>query len=303
MKIFLSIFLGITLFWVQLNAQSDYKKYSYYVQKARTTANTDSAITYCKKGFACVKRHFLTDISLLTALYAVNGEKRKMYKLLKHLRLNGYTEGYLYFLEGNETIYDAYKKEKRWLRIMSSPVQIIDIEYVTNFASYLAEDQYIRGMGYKKSDFLKDSHWIDSINNERLKSYILESGFPNEKKTGMFSYYADILLIHIVSTSNTKDDWNNFYKPIMLKEAEIGNVPYNMIAFFDDRTNWLFNDTQSYGTLYSFGLPEEEMPTLLDPANLDKRRAEMGIPPFYIEAKYRKIKLPEGYVPIKSDYE
>jgi len=297
------ILFGLIFFTFTLSfAQSDYKKYSYYSQLAYLTNETDSAIYYLEKAVKQVEQPMYTELKILAVKYAVKGEKRKMYQTAEQLRKLGSSSEDMTDFMGNDSMFANYKTEKRWQKIFSQPSEITDFEFISNFSMYLGEDQFLRTYEKNADCFRANSNLIDSLNNERLKEYINTYGFPTPKRVGKYMYLAAILLIHIVSTESSEKDWGRYYKPLMLKEAELGHIDYQFIAGLDDRHNWLFHNTQSYGTLYSFGLPEEEMPTLLDTANLDKRRAEMGLPPFYIEAKHRKLKLPEGYIPIKSEY-
>jgi len=297
-KIAFLLFFGLASY-LQIWAQNDYKTYNYYKQRTYFVENTDSAIYYFEKAFRCVDKPFAVDMWLLASKYAAKGERRKMYKLVEKLRDCGYTSDEMTDIRGNDSMFAVYRTEKRWQKIFNRPTKITDIGFVSEFSEYLGAEQYVRTYFRNDSCFAASSNFIDSLNNVRLKAYIQANGFPSEEKVGLYTYITNVMLIHIVSTRSTENEWNTYYKPLMLAEAEKGNVEYYFIATLDDRHNWLFNNTQSYGTMLASGFPDDEMPKVIDPENLDKRRAELGMPPFYIEAKYRNLKLPEGYKPIK----
>ena len=189
----------------------------------------------------------------------------------------------------------------------------INIDFISIFSEYMGQEQFIRKNFFKDRKCMEKYMFkIDSLNHTRLKEFIDINGFPNETELGKYKYIPLLLITHIITNESTKDSWYGYYRPILMKQAEKGEVSYSFITALDDRFHDAYDNYQLYGRWYMSnmsrrGMSVEERQKLLknltspikDIENLDKRRKEMGLPPFYIEAKYRNIILPEGYKPQK----
>ena len=125
-----------------------------------------------------------------------------------------------------------------------------------------------------------DGKWDDSLdkkNAERMKEIIGEIGWPTRSKVGKdASFYSWLLVQHA-------DHDVDFQKACldMIKNEEDGEVARNEIAYLEDRVRVNEGKPILYGTQF-YRNPEGVMTCHLveDPANLDKRRKEMGLGPF-----------------------
>jgi hypothetical protein len=268
--------------------------------------NADSCIYFYEKAFKYNKNPLSDDLLYLSYQYAKKGDKGKFFKTYKRMQKIGFT--YLNMSwNDNEDVLIKYKDLKKWKKIEKRPISV-DIEFIRRFYEYVGADQFVRQnfiLNKGKCGFIYN---IDSLNNIRLKKYISENGFPNQSRVGM--YFPYVLIIHFAENESCKNEWVDYYKPLLLKEAYKGNTSFTFIANLEDRFNGIWHNCQIYGTDiraigYKPGMTYEERMSLKfiidspikDIENLDKRRAEMGLPPFYLEAKFLNIELPEGYKP------
>jgi len=79
-------------------------------------------------------------------------------------------------------------------------------------------------------------------------------------------------------------------------ETLLGNFdPATYALIIDNRYVRLYNKPQIYGTMANFYQTSEF--EVLEPSQLDKRRAEIGLPPYNIWAKTYNMPLPLNYIP------
>jgi hypothetical protein len=88
----------------------------------------------------------------------------------------------------------------------------------------------------------------------------------------------------------------------MEQAVESGDVPKRLLACLTDRIRFNENKPQLYGTVLDWNEMGELTCELEDPANVDARRREVGLPPFEEDlAKHREEvereggKAPENY--------
>ena len=287
-----------------LEAQ-DYKKYNYYITMAQLQQNIDSAVYFYDKAFVYSDSPLLDDVLYATKAYAKAGNDKKCIKYFKILYRHGYSYSNVF-----EDYYpiELSAKLKVKLKKVKVPKIDFDIDFISEFSEYVGREQFIRTQMRVDTTLLKYMFRADSLDHVLLKSHIDESGYPDESRIGRYKMIPQTLIIHIISNESTKDSWPNYYKPLFVKLAAEGRISYSFIVSLDDRHNMIWNNYQLYGTVFMMsgfypGITDAEVKKLKsklivpikDIQNIDKRRAEMGLPPFYYEAKGRNLEIPEGY--------
>ena len=284
-----------TFSYSEMFAQADYKKYNYYSSLAmchNKKGNADSVVYYFEKALK-FKKDFLLDHQLyVTQAYAEIGDTINLienYKVLISFGVNiGLYDSILY-LKGikRETI----KKRE------------LNVEFIAEFSEYIGEEQFVRKRFFRDSCMAKYMYEVDSVNHIRLKKYIDTNGYPKEYELGKYRQIPLLLIIHIISNESTKNTWYDYYKPLLLAEAEKGNISYSLIATLDDRYNMVWNNYQLYGTIF-FPKQKYEKTSknkffyetkIKDIEDVDKRRKSIGLPPLYISVKFYNIETPSDY--------
>lgn len=120
---------------------------------------------------------------------------------------------------------------------------------------------------------------VDAANRKRLKEIIKEHGWPGKTLVGGDGAKAAWLLVQHADADV------NFQRECLrlMEAAPEGEVSPKDVAYLTDRVLVNEGKKQRYGT--QMGMKLEPRP-IEDPANVDKRRAEMGLPPL---AEYLKI--------------
>jgi hypothetical protein len=146
-------------------------------------------------------------------------------------------------------------------------------------------------------------HNVDSTNFIRFQNYCQEYGFPGRISLGGKDQYSSTFLIHvfkyidisevIVSTFEKKRFL--FLDSLLKKQVLLGEYEPNDFAYCMDYS--LDADSVAlYGIpRYWYGKEFINYP-LLDPENVNKRRAEIGLMPIEIERKIKNLPLPPNYV-------
>lgn len=133
---------------------------------------------------------------------------------------------------------------------------------------------------------------IDRRNTLRMKSIIKEYGWPGPELVGWDGTEAAFLLVQHADHLTQKE-----LLPLMQKEYRAGNLSGPNYALFIDRVLVEDGKPQVYGSRAKpFEQWEDGEPVLYpieDEANVDKRRAEVGLPPL---AEYRE-RLKQMYYP------
>jgi hypothetical protein len=85
---------------------------------------------------------------------------------------------------------------------------------------------------------------------------------------------------------------------LLSKASESGDVPEAQVAFLTDRVRFNENKPQVYGTVLDWNENAELSCDVEDPANLDARRKDAGLPPFQQDIeKYRREVESDGGKP------
>ncbi len=129
---------------------------------------------------------------------------------------------------------------------------------------------------------------MDSLHSVRLREIIDQYGFPTAAKVGDSALAAAFLL---VQHADHDPDMQFEALPYIRRAAERGDLRREAVALLTDRVLLATRGEQVYGT--QFDLTDSGFVALPihDSVNVDKRRAEMDLPPL---EEYRK-KLEEVY--------
>lgn len=191
--------------------------------------------------------------------------------------------------------------DTRWMKLIERLQTSISIEEANydkaaqkELIDIFNSDQYIRyqflaarnkyGLNSKVVDsLLLIMHTQDSLNLAKIEKLISEKGWLGANKVGV---QASNTLFLVIQHSNLKTQKR--YRPILERAVKLGNAPASSLAFLDDRIAVFEGRKQMYGTqLYTD--PKTNITTLSpleDPANVDLRRASVGLEPLreYLKA-------------------
>jgi Family of unknown function (DUF6624) len=162
------------------------------------------------------------------------------------------------------------------------------------------EDQAIRnelikkGVGQPDKSILARMNEVDAANTERMKAIVRQHGWPSPELVGSDGVHAAFLLVQ-----HADPTFQNEMLPLVEKAYKSGGLSGQSYALLMDRVLVREGKPQVYGTQAK---PFEEwkdgeaaaMP-IEDAANVDKRRAEVGLPPLSEYLKMMKqVYFPQG---------
>jgi len=131
------------------------------------------------------------------------------------------------------------------------------------------------------ADLWKKQHSNDDKNRKRLAEIIDQSGWPKQRLVGERAALSAFLVLQ-----HARLDFQQRYLPLFRAAVEGGEAKLKWLAFLEDRVLVGEGKKQLYGTQ----LIEKEgsglrLEPIEDEANVDERRAKMGLEPL---AKYLK---------------
>jgi len=147
-------------------------------------------------------------------------------------------------------------------------------------------DQEMRSMYMKDGVEIDDN--VDLENTKRAKEIVEEIGYPTISKVGKeASYNFWILVQHADHDKEFQKYCLGLMREIFKEDIEQSNI-----AYLEDRVRLGEGRPLLYGTQYRIDKDTDEMIILPieDEENVDKRRAEVGLPPLkeYVEMSNRK---------------
>jgi len=166
--------------------------------------------------------------------------------------------------------------------------------------SMVERDQNIRnemisgGLDHPSKDVTARMDTIDRANTARMKIIINQHGWPSAALVGWDGTEAAFILVQHADRANHQK-----LLPLMIKEYKAGNLSGPNYALFIDRALVEDGKPQLYGTKAKpFDQWRAGEPTLYpikDEANVDKRRAEVGLSPLaeYLEG-LKRMYYPRG---------
>ncbi|MBI5540879.1 MAG: hypothetical protein HY951_12520 [Bacteroidia bacterium] len=269
----------------------DYKQYSVLSSKVEyflSENNTDSAIIIYNQIFSTFGKLFPFDNLDAAKAFASKKDTVMTLRIISDMIKYDFKLDEILEDKTNDSIFEFAKKSKLWENLKSVKSEI-DFPTFAKINAWIEVDQFIRN---RNEDACKYKYMaeIDSINTINVMELINEQGYPGFKTLG---YNQDIIILIMHSTTNTstKHYWESFFKPLLYSEALKGNISFSDYAIVLDRYNYAMNGFQTYGTFRTISdyVPIENI------KEVDIRRAELGLSKLSIDAKIKKLQLPEKY--------
>lgn len=219
-----------------------------------------------------------------------NGENvETQLDLLIELKKYFFTDNFLIRSEINGKIKKVFLEYFPYLTESDfKPLTINKINNLLELSKFLYADQTIRKI---ENSTCKDSLIIkvDKKIYTDFSTYIRVNGYPNKKEYGMYAIYPYFLLMH-----------NSIYygitseiEKLLLQQIEEGNFHPSMYARLVDRyRSWVTLQPQLYGEWIENG----KIGKIEDIKNLDKRRAAIGLEPYYEFCFKNNYTLPKDYI-------
>jgi hypothetical protein len=201
----------------------------------------------------------------------------------------------------------------------------IHLAWISTVSGYFNMDQYSRtlfgnhyswvtGNAYKRFDYLDNGikkkimstmiQVTDSLTFAAIYDAVNDYGFFTKSKTkgGLGP-----LLVHLYGPGRDQVHQGvsstQFLDSVMLKAVLEGELSPREYIFMHDIPEYPYNfETKStYGSAVrgkvGYYIPNE----IIDIKNIDKRRAEIYLPPLWVDALLDGFELPEGYVQLKDE--
>jgi hypothetical protein len=202
--------------------------------------------------------------------------------------------------------------------------QKLDLVWVSNIQYMMGMDQFARlflhggngayysGITFDKFDFLGDSlkekvareamTLADSLNFNSLVRAIETRGFPSPVKAR--GGLGPLALHHFIESHPTysQDGVNSYLylDSVYLEAVFSGELSNSEYAYMKDNAISGYgsdNPRSLYGSSVNVGGGKREiMDPIVDIQNVDKRRAEIFLPPLWVDALLWNFELPEDYV-------
>ncbi len=128
--------------------------------------------------------------------------------------------------------------------------------------------------GYTLQEWEETVLPIDDANTARLREIIAEHGWPGHRLVGAAGANAAWLL-----AQHAPDEFQEECLPLLENAVAEGDASRRDLAYLMDRVLMQRGDPQIYGTQYRVEDGVLKLWEVQDPAGLDQRRAELGLPP------------------------
>ncbi len=163
-----------------------------------------------------------------------------------------------------------------------------DEQLAHTYSAMLKDDQALRGryieilrmehrgetVDAKEKDRLEATIFnTDTADQEKLDRLILECGWPGKLDTNRAAFSAFIIIQHAPLDYKLKH-----FEQVKAANRR-GEIPSNKFAWLVDRILVEQGKPQLYGTEFDYG--SGKVAPIADPANLDRRRKTMGLPPMH----------------------
>lgn len=281
----------ITLFFLLIilscsNNKKDFEKYTELEQKAMLDFKDKEYEKALENFEKAIKLKPTEDVSIYfyATASALNLKKNDKAKQLLVASIHNTNASKNYFLNFDE--FNGFRNEKLFSEIENNYENHIS-EFYNNLEhpdiyrevdSLINIDQEIRTNGSEWSEISR----IDSLNVKRLIEITKEYGW---QKKGW------LILWHQRGTYAQDNYVWNFFKPYIDGQIEKGNMKKDFWVRFEEERSIRQNKEQIYGMYWS---QFDDYP-IKDIANVDKRRAEFGLPPLWYMEKIYGVQLPADY--------
>ena len=137
----------------------------------------------------------------------------------------------------------------------------------------------------EKIDTWRKINELDSINLKKIEKIFAEHGYPGKSKVGGLAITAFLVIQHSDILIQEK------YLTLIEKATKEGELGKESLALLVDRINIRRGKKQLYGSQVGdiYGNGKYEFAPIEDEENVNKRRAEMGLVPIEVYAKYFNI--------------
>ena len=141
-------------------------------------------------------------------------------------------------------------------------------------------------------EYADEMRQIHEENAKRLSEMVDRHGWPGVSVVGLEGCRAAWLIAqHSICTPALQRK----FLAVMQRASESGDVPRKLVACLTDRIRSNEGKPQLYGTVLAWNEKGELTCELEDPANVDARRQEVGLPPFREDlARHREEVEREG---------
>lgn len=209
-------------------------------------------------------------------------DNRNQYPELTRYRDSGF---YHYALQ---RIADA-KQQSGYDETLAAELEII-----------LRDDQALRqGLNGAATEAEREETWrrieeLDSINLIKVENIFARHGYPGKSKVGKQLASAAFLVIQHADLAHQEK-----YFPLLEQAAQAGELEKSSLALLIDRIRMRKGEKQLYGSQVTDrdGDGKYDFHPIEDEANVDKRRAEIGLGPLEEYARLFGIE----YKPVKRD--
>jgi len=165
----------------------------------------------------------------------------------------------------------------------------------------LAQEDQADRESLEGADIAKDTAKLframrgDSARTRWLRNAVKERGWPKRSVVGDSAAKAAWLMLQHTEFQ----DWADEMLPVLERLADSGEVKRSELALFTDRVLMHRGQPQRYGSQFNFVDGRMVAYRIEDLAQLDARRAEVGLPPMaeYVRVLSEAYKLPVVWPP------
>ncbi|KAA3436176.1 DUF6624 domain-containing protein [Rufibacter hautae] len=239
-----------------------------------------------------------TDYYNAACSWALAGDKNKAFTYLNQAVAKGWeNKNHLQ----KDTDLTSLHADKRWTKLVQDlEAKLIKLEANYNkplkaqLEKIYETDQHYRGMldSVQKHHGMESAQWKDTwdkieaqdkVNQQQLIEIIEKHGWPGKSLVGQQASQAAFLVIQ-----HSDRELMEKYLPLLREAAAKGEASKSSLALMEDRVRMNRGLPQLYGSQLQMN-PETkkyELYKVEDEANLDKRRADMGLGPI---SEYMKL--------------
>lgn len=289
----LKLLLLTLLLFFKASCQESSNEYSKLIREAWKLCldkKFSSSAELYEKAFKLNKNIPLNDRYNASCIYALSGNKEKAFKHLFIIANELQWTDHNHLI--NDTDLNSLHSDKRWEELNRIIIQNkkeqekdFDKELVAVLDQIYFDDQSTRdkirtteekyGRNSREIDVLwQDILKRDSVNLIKVEKILQEKGWPDKKSIGE---RGTTTLFLVIQHSNQKIQEK--YLSLIEKAMKEDQLPKRQFAMFYDRLVLNRGEKQVYGTQLAMN-NENQKPyvlPLIDPENVDKRRAEMGL--------------------------
>jgi hypothetical protein len=181
-------------------------------------------------------------------------------------------------------------------------IQLNSLMEVDQFGRTVIYEPSIDTLSNVRSDIIK---FTDSTNLIRIYEYIEEFGFPEVEEVGYFTDFMIMWHTYCRPCRNTytlpNGQWYYYYLDSVYFEAVLdGKVSNTYYAYLKDKSfteQWIesYPECSWKGQKYVTWFQGKKDHPLYDVQNIDKHRAEIYLPPYWVDAVLNGWEIPDDY--------